>query len=97
MIEPGCFRWLFLTAKRAVPHLRGMTTREIKARERKIQQLAAAETNIFERLLELRDDVDLLGRTIDRWTLVKPRMHAGGGRSGLSNLVPFRRGGRFMA
>ena len=51
-IEPGCFRCLFLTAKRAVPHLRGMTTREIKARERKVQRLAEAETNIFERLLE---------------------------------------------
>jgi hypothetical protein len=73
-----------------------MTTREIKRRERRLEILAEGETNVHERLLELRGDLDTLLRSLDRMTVGgPPRMHAG--RSGLSNLVPFRRGGRFLA
>ena len=67
-----------------------MTPREIKARERKVERLAQAETNVVERLVGLRGDVDMLARVLDRLTFSTPRMRAGG-RSGLSNLVPFRR------
>jgi hypothetical protein len=68
------------------------TNREIKARERKLERLAQGETNVHERLLELRGDLDTLLRSLDRLTVGgPPRMRAGGGRSGLDNLVPFRR------
>jgi len=70
-----------------------VTNREIKTRERKVERLAQAETNIVERLIGLRGDVDTLSRVLDRLTVCSPpRMHAGGNRSGLTNLVPFRRG-----
>jgi hypothetical protein len=66
------------------------TNREIKVRERKLERLAEGETNVRERLLDLRTDLNVLLRSLDRMTMGgPPRMHAG--RSGLSNLVPFRR------
>lgn len=73
-----------------------MTTNcEIKARERKLERLAQGETNVHERLLDLRSDLDTLMRSLDRMTVGgPPRMRAGG--RGLTNLVPFRRG-RFLA
>jgi hypothetical protein len=68
-----------------------ITNREIQTRARKVERLAQAETNIVERLIGLRGDVDTLSRVLDRLTVCSPpRMHAGG-RSRLTNLVPFRR------
>jgi len=92
----GYFRRTDFTRKRRVPYPAGMVTnREIKTRERKVERLAQAETNIVERLIGLRGDVDTLSRVLDRLTVCSPpRMHAGGNRSGLSNLVPFNRRGR---
>ena len=64
------------------------TNREIKTRERKLERLAQGETNVRERLLDLRSDLDTLMRSLERMTAyAPPRMHAG--RSG--NLLPFRR------
>ena len=66
------------------------TNREIKVRERKLERLAQGETNVRERLLDLRSDLDTLMRSLERLTTyAPPRMRAGG--SGLTNLVPFRR------
>ena len=73
------------------------TNREIKARERKLERLAQGETNVHERLLELRGDLDTLLRSLDRMTVGGPPRMRAGSRSDLSNLVSFRRGGRFLA
>ena len=73
-----------------------ITPRETKRRERQVERLAQAESNVVERLVRMRSDLDLLTHTIDRF-LGPPRMRAGGRSSGLSNLVPFNRSGRFWA
>jgi hypothetical protein len=68
------------------------TTREIKGRERRVAQLARGEQNIRERLVSLRDEVDLLGAMLNRITLPRqPRLHAGTGLDLLDNLLPFPR------
>jgi hypothetical protein len=69
-----------------------VSNRETKARERRLEALAQGETNVVERLLELRGDLDVITHAIDKLTMGPPRMRAGG-RSGstLSNLVSFRR------
>jgi hypothetical protein len=66
------------------------TNREVKARERKVERLAQAETTVVERLVGLRGDVDTIARVLDKLTFSTPRMRAGG-RGSLTNLVPFRR------
>jgi hypothetical protein len=71
-----------------------MSNRETKARERKLQALAAGEENVHERLVGLRSELDSIAYMLDRLTLGPPRMRAGG-RSSLDNLLPFRRG-RFL-
>ena len=69
-----------------------ISKRELQRRERQIERLAAAETNVMERLVRTRSDLDVLTLTIDRF-LGPPRMHAGGRGSRLTNLVPFRKKG----
>ena len=67
-----------------------MNNRELRICERKLERLAQGETNVRERLLELRCDLSTLMRSLERMTAyAPPRMRAGG--SGLTNLVPFRR------
>ena len=68
-----------------------ITNRELKTRARRVERLAQAETNIVERLIGLRGDVDTLSRVLDRLTVCSPPRIRAGGRSGLSNLVPFKR------
>jgi hypothetical protein len=66
-----------------------MSKREDKRREQRLERLAQGETNVRERLLELRGDLDTLTRVLDRMTLGPPRTRAD--TIGLGNLLPFGR------
>jgi hypothetical protein len=74
-----------------------MTKRDDQARQRRLDALAKSESNIQERLLAMRSELDVIARLIDRATLSKPpRMlasglsaHVGASR-GLTNLIAFR-------
>lgn len=71
-----------------------MTTKqEEKARARRLQRMAIGESGIRERLLEMRADIDQIGRDLDRLTLVtrRPRIQAdlGGLLPGLDNIFSF--------
>lgn len=72
-----------------------MLKRDDKARERRLEALAAGETNVHERLLQMRNELDAIVQAIDRLTLPRrPRMHADslGLLPDLNNLLPFRKG-----
>jgi hypothetical protein len=68
------------------------TVDDLRMRRRQLERLAAGESFVFERLLGMRGELDVLLRSIDRLT-ARPGMHAGmhGGGRGLSNLVPIDR------
>jgi hypothetical protein len=66
----------------------------LKRHERKLEVLAQGETNIRERLLEMRTDLDVLMHTLDRLTCRQPRMHAGGGLLSGLNVHAFPRSRR---
>jgi hypothetical protein len=50
-----------------------------KAKERQVERLAEAESNVRTRLVEMRGDVDALMHVLDRLTCQQqPRLRAGG-------------------
>lgn len=62
-------------------------------RARRVAALAAGESNVLERLISMRAELDGLTRSIDKLTLVRrPRMHAGADQ--LRNIVHLPRGFR---
>ena len=64
-----------------------------KARERKLEALAAGERNIRERLFEMRGEIDAIAHAIDRLALPRrPRIQAdlGGSLPDLDSLLSFR-------
>ncbi len=73
-----------------------MTKRQDQARERRVTALAQSETNIHERLVSLRGDIDAIATVLDRITLPRrPRLHAGHAELDLlGNLLSFPRRAR---
>jgi hypothetical protein len=64
----------------------------LKAKERQVERLAEAESNVRTRLVEMRIDLDALMHVLDRLTCEQPRMRAGGGLlPSLDNLLRFSR------
>lgn len=73
-----------------------MSKRDLEVRERRVAALARSETNICERLLALRSEIDLLAHTLDRALVPprRPRMRASASveLELLDNLLRFPRG-----
>ena len=55
--------------------------------ERKLQRLAESESRIHARLLDVRDEIDVIAREIDK--VIVPRRVRRGGLGVINNLVPF--------
>jgi hypothetical protein len=72
-----------------------ISKRELKRREREIERLAQCESNVWGRLIDLRADLDRLGRDIDRFAPVPRRRSDRGVLPDLENLLPFRKGRYF--
>lgn len=65
---------------------------DLRVRRRQLERLAAGESFVFERLLGMRGELDVLLRSIDRMC-AHPGLHAGTPRRsrGLSNLISIDR------
>ena len=50
-----------------------MSRRDEQIRERRLKRLAESELRVHERLLSVRDEIDALGRQIDRVTVPRRR------------------------
>ena len=75
-----------------------MSKRQIGQQARRLDQLVRSEARVHERLLALRDGVDLIAAVLDRVTVprrrVRPEMMAGPDIAGIVSLSRFRERGR---